>query len=64
MDAATAEHIRRIVDAASLLGAEVVICGIRTPVARIMVAGGLALNASTVKNLREALRLCIRRRRA
>jgi anti-anti-sigma factor len=64
MDAATAEHIRRIVDAASLLGAEVVICGIRSPVARIMVAGGLALNASTVKNLREALRLCIRRRRA
>lgn len=62
MDAMTAEHIEHLVTAVNLLGAEVVICGIRPGVARVMVENGLSLKAVTVKNLREALRYCLRRR--
>lgn len=63
IDAETTEHIDRLVRAIVLLGAEVVICGIGPLVARVMVENGLSLNAVIVKNLREALHYCIRRRR-
>ena len=63
MDAVTTTHVERLVAATTLLGAEVVICGIGPAVARIMVEKGLTTSAATVKNLREALRHCIRRRR-
>jgi len=62
VDAATAEHIERLVGAMHLLGAEVVICGIGAAVSRVMVEKGLSMKGVTVRNLREALRLCIRRR--
>lgn len=62
MDEETAEHIERVVAAAVLLGVEVVLSGIGPLVARRMVERGLSLNGIKVKNLREALRHCIRRR--
>lgn len=62
MDAATAEHIERLVAAVTLLGSEVVICGIGSSVARVMVEKGLSLQGVTLKNLREALRYCLGRR--
>mgnify|MGYP000054694861 CR=1 FL=1 len=63
MDAVTAEHIERLVNAVGLLGAEVVICGIGSAVARVMIENGLSLKGTTVKNLREGLRYCVGRRR-
>lgn len=63
MDVTTAEHIERLVKAVTLLGAEIVICGIGPNVARVMVEQGLSLHGMTMKNLREALRHCLQRRR-
>lgn len=63
MDAETAEHIERLVAAVGLLGAEVVICGIGSEVAKVMISNGLSLKGVTVKNLRDALRYCLGRRR-
>jgi rsbT co-antagonist protein RsbR len=61
MDTATAEHVQRVVQAVSLLGAEVVISGIRPAVAQTMAGQAITLQAKTLQNLREALRHCIRR---
>ncbi|HRI68079.1 MAG TPA: STAS domain-containing protein [Polyangium sp.] len=63
MDAATAEHIERLVSTVGLLGAEVVICGIGSAVARVMIENGLSLKGVTVKNLREGIRYCLGRKR-
>jgi rsbT co-antagonist protein RsbR len=64
MDDSTAEHIDRLVKAVKLLGAEIVVCGIGPSVARVIIQQGLSLNGVTMKNLRDALRYCIQRRRA
>ncbi len=61
MDTDTVEHVQRVAQAVSLLGAEVVISGIRAAVAQTMAGQGIALQATTLQNLREALRHCIRR---
>jgi len=63
MDVATAEHIERLVKAVQLLGSEIVVCGIGPSIARVIVEQGLSLNGVTMKNLRDALRYCLQRRR-
>lgn len=64
LDTSTVEHIERLAKAVMLLGAEIVICGVGSKVARVMVEQGLSLHGMTMKNLREALRYCIQRRRS
>jgi rsbT co-antagonist protein RsbR len=64
MDGPTAEHIQRLATAATLLGSEIIMCGIGPSVARVMVEQGLSVQAITVKNLRGALRHCLRKRGA
>jgi len=64
MDAVTSGHIERLVAAAALLGSEIVICGIGPGVARVMIELGLSLKGAKVKNLCEALRYCLTRRRS
>lgn len=61
MDAATVEHLHRVVQAVTLLGAEVVLTGIRPAVAQTMAEQGIQIAAKTLRNLREALKHCIRR---
>ncbi len=63
MDSATATFLEKLVAAVALLGAEVVLCGIGSNVAQTMIAEGLSLNGTTMKNLRQALRYCIDRSR-
>lgn len=63
MDVATAEHIERLAKAVTLLGAEIVMSGLGPKVARVMVEQGLSFQGMTMKNLREALRYCLQRRR-
>lgn len=64
MDAATAEHLIRIVGAVQLLGAQGVVVGIQPSVARAIVSLGVDLSSiTTLANLREALVLCMDRER-
>ena len=63
MDVATAEHIERLVAAVTLLGSEMVICGVGPGVARVIIEQGLSLKGVKVKNLRDALQYCLGRRR-
>lgn len=65
IDEETANHLLRIVSAARLLGAEVLLTGLRGEVARMMV--GLELDSSrmtTLPTVEEALRRCLSRSRA
>ena len=64
MDDETTTHLQALVRAISLLGAEVVISGIGANIARVMVEKGLRTDGVTVRSLSEALRYCMRRRRA
>jgi rsbT co-antagonist protein RsbR len=64
MDDETTTHLQALVRAISLLGTEVVISGIGANIARIMVQKGLRTEGVTVRSLSEALRYCMRRRRA
>ena len=65
VDTATAAHILGLVSALRLLGAEGIITGIRPNVAQTVVSLGLDLTRIiTCANLREGLRLCIRRMHA
>ncbi|MDI1447600.1 STAS domain-containing protein [Polyangium sp. 6x1] len=65
VDTATAAHILSLVSAIRLLGAEGIITGIRPTVAQTVVSLGLDLSrVTTCANLREGLRLCIRRMQA
>ena len=62
VDTATAGHLFGLIRAIRLLGAEGIITGIRPTVAQTMVTLGLDLtHLSTCANLREGLKLCIRR---
>jgi rsbT co-antagonist protein RsbR len=62
VDTATASHLFGLIRAIRLLGAEGIITGIRPTVAHTMVTLGLDLTTlSTCANLREGLKLCIRR---
>ncbi|MDI1447599.1 STAS domain-containing protein [Polyangium sp. 6x1] len=65
VDTATAAHILSLISAIRLLGAEGIITGIRPTVAQTVVSLGLDLSrVITCSNLREGLRLCIRRMHA
>jgi len=64
VDTATAAHLLNLVSALRLLGADSIITGIRPTVAQTMVSLGLDLSrVVTRSNLREGLKLCIRRMR-
>jgi rsbT co-antagonist protein RsbR len=64
VDTGTAGHLLKLVQALRLLGAEGIITGIQPQVAQTMVALGLELtDITTCSNLRDGLRLCIRRMR-
>lgn len=64
VDTTTASHILAIVRAVALLGAEAMIAGIRPHTAQTMVALGLGLEqVRTYRNLREALRGCMKQAR-
>lgn len=59
IDAATADQIVRICRTVALLGASVILCGIRVQVVAVLVDLQLDLSSiGTVRNLKEALRLC------
>lgn len=61
VDSTTADQLARIAGAVRLLGAEAIITGIRPQVAQAIVDIGIDLRAiETRRNLREALRGCIR----
>jgi len=65
VDTATAAHLLGLISAIRLLGAEGIITGIRPTVAQTIVSLGLDLTrVTTCSNLREALKLCIRRMNA
>ncbi|WP_170319676.1 STAS domain-containing protein [Polyangium spumosum] len=65
VDSATAAHLLSLVAAIRLLGAEGIITGIRPTVAQTVVSLGLDLSQMiTCSNLREGLRLCMRRMNA
>ncbi|MDI1482274.1 STAS domain-containing protein [Polyangium sp. y55x31] len=62
VDTMTASHLFSLLRAIRLLGAEGIVTGIRPTVAQTMVTLGLDLSSlTTCANLREGLRLCIRR---
>jgi len=59
IDTATAGHLLRLFQAVRLLGAEVVVSGVRGEVARCLVELGLDLDAVRIRRtLKDALRLC------
>jgi len=62
IDAATAEHLVRLVRAVQLLGAKGIVAGMRPDVARTIVSLGVDLGGiETRANLREALVRCMRK---
>jgi len=62
VDTATAGYLLSLVKAVSLLGAEGIITGIRPNVAQTMISLGLDLSkVKTLANLREGLKLCVRK---
>jgi len=61
VDAETADHILRIVQAAELLGAKAIVSGIRPQVAQTIVELGVDLTSlATAANLEEGLKACLR----
>jgi GAF domain-containing protein/anti-anti-sigma regulatory factor len=61
IDAATGEHVARLIGAVRLLGARGIVAGIRPEVARSIIASGIHLpNVATLANLREALLFYLR----
>lgn len=65
VDTSTAEHLLRLFRAASILGVNGVLCGIRPAVAQTVVTLGVDLSGiHTLRTLEEALRFCFVRRLA
>lgn len=61
IDAATGEHVARLIGAVRLLGTQGVVAGIRPDVALSIIASGVDLpKVATLANLREALRFYLR----
>jgi anti-anti-sigma regulatory factor len=61
IDAATADHVVRLVRAVQLLGAKGIVAGMRPEVARAIVSLGVDLGGiETRANLREALVRCMK----
>jgi anti-anti-sigma regulatory factor len=61
IDAATGEHVARLIGAVRLLGARGIVAGIQPEVARSIIASGIDLpNVATLANLREALLFYLR----
>ena len=61
LDSASAAHVLRLVQAASVLGAEGLLCGMRPAVASTLVALGVDLGeVRATLRLRDALRACLR----
>ena len=61
VDTSTADHLIQLFRAASVLGVEGILCGIRPAVAQTVVALGLELGSvRTMRSLRDALKWCIR----
>lgn len=64
MDAATATHLLRVVQAIRLLGVEGILTGIQPSVARTMATLGLGLESvTTLRDLRDGLRHCMKQMR-
>ncbi len=62
VDTRTADHFIKVIKAAQLLGASCIITGIRPAVAQTLVEIGIDLsNISTLANLKDGLRECLRR---
>jgi rsbT co-antagonist protein RsbR len=62
VDSGTADHLIRIVRAVELLGARVVVTGIRPAVAQIIASLGVDLGSiATLRNLQEGLKACMPR---
>lgn len=61
-DTATAEHFVRLFRAASLLGAETLLCGIQPTVAQAIIGLGVDLQMRTMRTLHKALEHCLRAR--
>jgi rsbT co-antagonist protein RsbR len=60
VDTSTADHLLRIARAVQLLGARIIITGIKPAVAQTMVSLGLDVSTiSTQRNLQEGLRFCM-----
>ncbi|HTN87049.1 MAG TPA: STAS domain-containing protein [Sorangium sp.] len=60
VDAATADHVLKLIDAVAMLGAQGIVVGIRPEVAQTVVSLGLDLsNIKTLSNLREGLRFAM-----
>ncbi|WP_438005291.1 PAS domain-containing protein [Sorangium sp. So ce321] len=60
LDAATADHVLKLIDAVAMLGAQGIVVGIRPEVAQTVVSLGLDLsNIKTLSNLREGLRFAM-----
>jgi anti-anti-sigma regulatory factor len=61
IDAATGEHVARLIGAVRLLGTQGVVAGIRPDVALSIIASGVDLpKVATLANLREALLFYLR----
>jgi anti-anti-sigma regulatory factor len=59
VDQSTADHLIKLVEALSLVGARAVVSGIPSGVAKTMISLGLDLSRlATARNLKEAIRLC------
>jgi rsbT co-antagonist protein RsbR len=64
IDTSSVERLIKVVEGVELLGAKAILTGIRPEVANIMVSLGLDLSrVKTLRNLREAIKLCMRDRR-
>lgn len=60
VDTSTADHLIKMVRALALLGAHAIVTGVRPSVARVLVSLGLELDSlTTVRNLRDGLKLCM-----